>query len=64
MIYLPKERYHIPMFMNEKKVEVGDIEKYTVVERIENRPFKVDLKTLTKYNTKVGTDLIVIYFNL
>lgn len=52
------------MFMNEKKVEVGDIEKYTVVERIENRPFKVDLKTLTKYNTKVGTELIVIYFNL
>ena len=59
-IFLPKERYHIPMHINERKVEIGDVERYTVVEKIDDRPYKIDLKTLSRINTKIGTNKIVI----
>jgi hypothetical protein len=58
-IFLPKERYHIPMHMNDKKFEEADIERYTVIEKIDQVPYKIDLNTLKKYESRVGNQPIV-----
>lgn len=58
-IFIPKERYHIPMYLNERKVEVGDIQKYTFYEKIDQIPYKVDLKTLQKYESRIGNERVV-----
>jgi hypothetical protein len=60
-IYLPKERYHIPMYLNERKFEVGDVERYTVTEKNDEVPYKVDMKTLTKLQTRKGFEKIVTF---
>jgi hypothetical protein len=59
-IFLPKERYHIPMHMNDQKFEEADIERYTVIEKIDQVPYKIDLNTLKKYENRVGNQPIVI----
>lgn len=47
------------MHLNERKVEVGDMEKYMIRETIDEVPYKIDMKTLTKLNTRKGFESIV-----
>ena len=58
-IFLPKERYHIPMYMGEKPITNEDRQRYTIVETIDDRPFKVDLATMNKYQSRIGNEKIV-----
>ncbi len=47
------------MHMNDKKFEEADIERYTVIEKIDQVPYKIDLNTLKKYESRVGNQPIV-----
>ena len=58
-IFLPKDRYHIPMHLNEVKFEEADIEKYAYVEKIDRVPYKIDLNTLKKYESREANQVLV-----
>ena len=48
------------MYMGDKPITNEDKERYMIVEKIDDRPFKVDLATLNKYQSRIGNEKIVI----
>jgi hypothetical protein len=47
------------MHLNERKIEVGDVDRYTIIEKIDQIPYKIDLKTMKKFENRVGNHPIV-----